>query len=157
MPPVRILILDDDRALLDALPQSLQYRMYNVTVHAVDTPEDALTLLTTHDYDAVLSDLCVPRMDGLAFLAETQRRRPGVPVVVMSGHADHQTIAKVLVGGAFAFIPKPLDRDLLITLVKRAVQMRHLSRTIELQRRAMEHCICDAHALAAALLTQQDE
>ncbi|HZS12827.1 MAG TPA: response regulator [Nitrospirales bacterium] len=157
MPPVRILILDDDHALLDALPQSLQYRMYNVTVHAVDAPEAALGLLDMHDYDAVLSDVCIPRMDGLQFLAEAKRRRPSMPIVMMSGHADHRTIASVLMAGAFAYVPKPLDRDLLVTVVKRAVQVRHLTRTIDLQRRALEHCNCDAHALADTLLRQQDD
>jgi DNA-binding NtrC family response regulator len=154
---VRILLLDDDPALLQALPQSLQYRMYNVIVHPVSAPAAALALLDQHDYDAAITDVCIPKMDCAQFIAEAQRRRPGLPVVVISGHADHYATGRLMLAGAFAFVPKPLDRDVLITLVKRAVQVRHLTRTVELQRRALEHCVCDAHALAHALMTEEDE
>src|SRR5439155_24487021 len=66
----RVLIVDDDPALLQALPQALRLRMRGVTVETADSAATALDRITTRDYDAIVTDIKMPGMDGLALLAE---------------------------------------------------------------------------------------
>jgi DNA-binding NtrC family response regulator len=156
MSVARILLVDDDPAVLDALPQALHYRMDNVIVHAVDSPTDALRLLDHQRYDAVLADICLPRMDGYQFLRAAHDRWPELPIIMFSGHVDADAGSRLTEAGAYGFLPKPLDRNSLVALTKHAVQLSHLMRQLERQRTALQHCICDAHVLADALRAEDE-
>ena len=64
----RILLVDDDKALLDALPEALQLRMNGVQIDTSETAIEALERIRDTDYDAIVSDIKMPGMDGLALL-----------------------------------------------------------------------------------------
>ena len=107
----RILIVDDDTALLQSLPQALYIRMHDVDVDTSDAAVEALDLLQKSDYDAIVSDIKMPGMDGLALLAKVQELRPETPTLLITGHGEHDLALLALRGGAYDFIQKPIDRD----------------------------------------------
>ncbi|MFL5693778.1 MAG: response regulator, partial [Ktedonobacteraceae bacterium] len=70
MDQAHILIVDDDTALLQALPQALYLRMEDIKVDSCDSAQAAIERIAEHEYDAIVSDIKMPGMDGLALLAK---------------------------------------------------------------------------------------
>src|SRR5437899_8570146 len=106
-----VLIVDDDPALLPALTEALRIRMTGVTVDTADSAAAALDRIAASDYDAIITDIKMPGMDGIALLAEIRRRRPDTPILMITGHGEHALAIQALRGGAYDFIQKPIDRD----------------------------------------------
>jgi DNA-binding NtrC family response regulator len=77
-------------------------------------------------------------MDGLALLAQLQERHAEVPVLLITGHSDHQLAIRALRGGAYDYILKPIDRDDFIAALHRALHTHQLRQQIEEQQRALE-------------------
>lgn len=78
-----ILIVDDDTALLQALPQALFLRMPNVNVDTSDSAAGALQLIRAREYDAIVSDIKMPGMDGLALLVRIRELRQNTPTLLI--------------------------------------------------------------------------
>jgi signal transduction histidine kinase len=133
-----ILIVDDDRALLEALPRALKLRLNGIQIDTSETAGDALERIGATDYDAVVSDIKMPGMDGLALLAEIRRLRPNTPTLLITGHGEHDLAVQALRGGAYDFVQKPIDRDYFVASLERAIGMRRLDRQVEQQRLALE-------------------
>jgi signal transduction histidine kinase len=140
----RILIVDDDVALLQALPQALYLRMVGVEVDTSDSAVAAIELLEKHDYDAVVSDIKMPGMDGLALLAKVQELHPYTPTLLITGHGEHGLAVQALRGGAYDFIQKPIDRDYFVAALRRAIQTHQLQRQVQEQQLALQ---LHAHSL----------
>ncbi|MEP6888650.1 MAG: response regulator, partial [Nitrospirales bacterium] len=83
------------------------------------------------DYDAVVSDVKMPGMDGFQLMERVLTIRPTTSTLLVTGHGDHDMGVKALNAGAYAFIPKPIDREFFVAWLKRAIQLRQLSRTVE--------------------------
>src|SRR3989441_8256062 len=133
-----ILIVDDDTALLQALPQALYLRLEEVKVDTCDSAQTALEYIQEHDYDAIVSDIKMPGMDGLALLARIQELRPDTPTLLITGHGERDLAVQALRGGAYDFIQKPIDRDYLVAALHRAIQTYQLRREVKVQRLALE-------------------
>ena len=138
MTAARILIVDDDAAFLRALPETLRLRMGDVATDACDSARAALDRIRTIDYDAILADIKMPGMDGLALMAEIRTLRPNTPTLLITGHGDRDLVLRALRGGAYDFIEKPIDRDHLVASLRRAIQARQLGRRVEQQQLALE-------------------
>ncbi|TML45281.1 MAG: response regulator [Actinobacteria bacterium] len=134
----RILLVDDDRALLDALPQALRLRMDEIQIDTSETATEALERIRETDYDAIVSDIKMPGMDGLALLHEIRELRPTTPTLMITGHGERDLAVQALRGGAYDFVQKPIDRDYFIASLERAIQLRRLDREVEQQRLALE-------------------
>jgi two-component system nitrogen regulation response regulator GlnG len=130
----RVLIVDDDPALLQALPETLRLRMSGVTVDTADSAAAALDRIAALDYDAIVTDIKMPGMDGFALLAEIRARRPDTPTLMITGHGEHALAIGALRGGAYDFIQKPIDRDYFVTSLRRAIQMGELGRRAKEQQ-----------------------
>ena len=111
-------------------------------VDTSDSALEALELIQEHDYDAIVSDIKMPGMDGLALLAKIQELRPDTPTLLITGHGEHDLAVQALRGGAYDFIQKPIDRDYMVAALKRAIQTRRLRRQLCEQQRL------DLHALS---------
>ena len=138
MNDARILLVDDDVALLEALPQAILLRMEDVQIDTSETATGALERIKGVDYDAVVTDIKMPGMDGLALLEEVGKLRPGTPTLLITGHGEHDLAVQALRGGAYDFVAKPIDRDYFIASLERAVGMRRLDREVERQRLALQ-------------------
>ena len=134
----RILIVDDDPALLEALPEALRLRMSELAVETCDSAPDALGKIAGEDYDAIVTDIKMPGMDGLALLEEIQRLRPETPTLLITGHGEHDLAVQALRRGAYDYIQKPIDREYFVASLGRAIEKRGLARRIELQRLELE-------------------
>ncbi|HJU75527.1 MAG TPA: sigma-54 dependent transcriptional regulator [Gemmatimonadaceae bacterium] len=134
----RVLIVDDDPALLQALPEALRLRMGGVTVDTADSAAAALDWIAARDYDAIVTDIKMPGMDGLALLDEIRARRPETPTLMITGHGEHALAIGALRGGAYDFIQKPLDRDYVVASLRRAIQVSELRRRVKEQQLALE-------------------
>jgi DNA-binding NtrC family response regulator len=134
----RVLIIDDDPALLQALPEALRLRISGVTVDTADSAATALDQIAARDYDAIITDIKMPGMDGLGLLAEIRARSPDTPTLMITGHGEHALAIDALRGRAYDFIQKPIDRDYLVASLRRAIQVSELSRRVKEQQRALE-------------------
>lgn len=128
-----VLIVDDDPALLKALPEALRLRMHGVTVDTADSATAALERISAMDYDAIVTDIKMPGMDGFALLAEIRARRPDTPTLMMTGHGEHALAVGALRGGAYDFIQKPIDREYFIASLRRAIEAAKLGRRVKEQ------------------------
>lgn len=134
----RILLVDDDTALLHAFPHMVALRIHGVTVDTSDTALQALEQVREYDYDAIVSDIKMPGMDGLELLIKIQELRPEIPTLLITGHADQALITQALRSGAYDFIEKPIDRVYLVAALHRAIQARQLRRQVQEQQRTLE-------------------
>jgi two-component system nitrogen regulation response regulator GlnG len=126
----KVLIVDDDVALLQALPEALRLRMNDVTVETAQSAEAALERINASDYDAIVTDIKMPGMDGLELLAQIKVLRPGTPTLMITGHGENELVVRALRGGASDFLHKPIDRDYFVTSLRRAIQARETSRRV---------------------------
>ena len=138
MTPAQVLIVDDDPALLEALPEALKLRMTSVEIDTCESAVDALAKIKAHDYDVIVSDIKMPGMDGLQLLEAIREIRPGTPTLLVTGHGERDLAVQALRGGAYDFVQKPIDRDYFLASLERAIRMRRLDRHVQQQRRDLE-------------------
>lgn len=122
----RLLLVDDDPALLDALSGTLQIRLGHFTLDTCQTGMRALECAAATRYDLIIVDLNMPEMDGLHLLRKLKKARPHTPVLMISGHADQALIAEAFHMGVDDFITKPIDRDLFLQSVRQALNVSRL-------------------------------
>ena len=141
-----VLIVDDDLALLQALPQTLRLCLAEVTVETADSAAAALERIAAWDYDAIVTDIRMPGMDGLALLAEIRNRRPDTPTLMITGHGETDLVVSALRAGACDFIRKPIDRESFVASLRRAIRMREVSRQAKEEQLALERHISSLEA-----------
>jgi len=142
-----VLIVDDDPALLQALPEALQMRMTGLTVDTAQSGAVALDRITARDYDAIVTDIKIPGMDGLELLAEIRTHRPDTPTLMITGYGEHDLVVQALRAGAYDFIRKPIDRDYFVGSLRRAIEKRGLSRRVKGQQLAVERHLNELEAI----------
>jgi two-component system phosphate regulon sensor histidine kinase PhoR len=138
MNPRRVLIVDDDPALLSALPETVRLRLDGVEIDTCDSASEALDRIAATDYDAIVSDIKMPGMDGLGLLAEIKQRRPETPTLLITGHGERDLAVAALRGGAHDLVQKPIDRDYFLASLERAIHLRALNRQVAEHKRALE-------------------
>src|SRR2546428_10967069 len=151
----RVLVVDDDPALLQALPEALQLRMAGVTVDTADSALAALDRLAARDYDAIITDLKMPGTNGLGLLAEIRTRWPDTPTIMITGHGEHALAILALRGGAYDFIQKPIDRDSFVASLYRAIRAHALIRRVKDRQSALERCASELEQIAEKLWREQ--
>jgi two-component system, NtrC family, nitrogen regulation response regulator NtrX len=122
----RILIVDDDPATLGSLSRA--FAMEGLEALTASSAVRALERLQTEPVDAILSDVVMPGMDGLEFLARLRERAPSVPVVLMSGQASLENAVKATRLGALDFVEKPVSLDRLLLTLRNALRTSSLER-----------------------------
>lgn len=121
----RILIVDDQAAIREELAYALNYEGYEA-VEARDG-DSALKEIELQEFQAVLLDIKMPGLDGMQVLAKLRADRPGLPVIMISGHGDIETAVVAVKQGACDFLPKPFDTDRVLVAVKGALRLQDLT------------------------------
>jgi two-component system nitrogen regulation response regulator NtrX len=125
----RILVVDDERNIRRTLSLILQGEGF--LPQAVGSAREAVAALEEEPADAVLLDVKLPDRDGISLLRELQERWPGMPVVMISGHANVPMAVEATRAGAFDFLEKPLSRERVLIAVRNALRLGHLGRRVE--------------------------
>ncbi len=121
----QILIADDEANLRRVLAAQLVKDGYEV--HAVENGQDAIEMLAENHVDVVITDLRMPKVDGMALLQHVVATYPDVPVIMITAHGTVDTAVAALKVGAFDYITKPFERAELRTVVEKAARTRELS------------------------------
>ena len=119
--PARILIVDDEPDLLQLL--GLRLRAEGYEVDSADSAQEALRAMARKTPRLVLTDLRMPGMQGIELLGEIQRQHPGLPVILLTAHGTIAEAVTATQRGAFDFLTKPVDKDALVRLVRRALAL----------------------------------
>jgi DNA-binding NtrC family response regulator len=121
-----VLAVDDDPALSKVIAALL--RQSGIECEGASSADEALTRLTRQPFDAVVTDLRMPGMDGMGLLSQIGKRWPAVPVIVLTAHGTVPLAVDAMRLGAADFILKPFDRDQLLFVVNKALQLSRSSR-----------------------------
>ncbi|MCX7816308.1 MAG: sigma-54 dependent transcriptional regulator [Syntrophales bacterium] len=121
-----LLVVDDDRSMRLVLSTMLRKEGYEVT-SAVDGME-ALEVLRKKDIDVVITDLKMPRLDGMGLLERIRYEYPEIPVILITAYGTVATAVDAIKKGAFDYITKPFEQDDLKNIVSKAVRTRNLNR-----------------------------
>jgi len=122
----RVLVVDDDAEIRTLLSRHL--RRLGYTVEEAGDGEEALALVGKVVPDVVVTDMAMPRLDGLGLLKALQRQDPDLPVIVLTGHGSFENAIQAMREGVlFDYLMKPLpDLALLEIAVRRALEVRRL-------------------------------
>ena len=116
----QLLVVDDETNMRKVLGAMLRGTGYDVLT-AGDGLE-ALEVLEAHHVDAVITDLRMPRLDGMGLLKRLGERYPALPVIIITAHGTVESAVEALKNGAFDFITKPFDRTEMRQVVAKAVR-----------------------------------
>ena len=112
MPRGTILVVDDDRNLLELLGMTLRSSDYEVTTAA--DGEAALELVRNTVFDLSVIDLKLPRTDGITLMGDIHQINPGMPVIILTAHSSVRSAVDAIRMGAYNYLEKPFDPDALL-------------------------------------------
>jgi len=116
----RILVIDDEQSIRNSLKEVLEYEKYEVDL--ATEGREALEMFEKNQYDVVLCDIKMPKMDGVEVLEEIYRQTTDIPIIMISGHGNIDTAVESIKKGAYDFIEKPLDLNRLLITIKNALE-----------------------------------
>lgn len=149
---VRVLAVDDEPAALRLLRLILAARPFQCT--PANNGEEALVALQCQQFDAVVSDLCMPGIGGMELLAEARRRHPHVAFVVTTGVDDLETGVNAMRLGADDYLVKPLLECVVLASLKRSLHKHRLEEQVEAYRQRLETMVEERTGQLHAALQQ---
>ena len=118
----KVWVVDDDKSIRWVLERALARE--RLAVATFDNAADLLRRLETEQPAVIISDIRMPGMDGLSLLEALKRRRPEVPVIIMTAYSDLERTVEAFQGGAYEYLSKPFDVDELVSLAQRVLRQR---------------------------------
>jgi two-component system nitrogen regulation response regulator NtrX len=119
-----ILIIDDEKAIRKTLTEILSFEGYKIA-EAADG-EEGLKMFKEKNYDVVLCDIKMPRLDGIEFLQKAGEINPDIPIIMISGHGNIETAVEAVKKGAYDYISKPPDLNRLLITIRNAMDKSNL-------------------------------
>ncbi|MBI5827495.1 MAG: sigma-54-dependent Fis family transcriptional regulator [Deltaproteobacteria bacterium] len=120
----KILITDDDSALRELLAEAAGGWGYSASI--AQDGEEAIRRLRMEKYDIVITDLMMPRMDGITLLMKIKELDPSILVIIITGYSTIETAVKAIEAGAYDYIAKPFRLDELMIVLKKASERLRL-------------------------------
>ncbi|HCO84214.1 MAG TPA: response regulator, partial [Arenibacter sp.] len=122
----RILVIEDESAIRRVLVKILSEENENYKVEEAEDGLMGLESIKKDDFDLVLCDIKMPKMDGVEVLVAARKIKPEIPFIMISGHGDLDTAVNTMRLGAFDYISKPPDLNRLLTTVRNALDRKDL-------------------------------
>ncbi|OMQ08069.1 sigma-54 dependent transcriptional regulator [[Flexibacter] sp. ATCC 35103] len=122
----KILIIEDEASIRRVLVKILSEENDTYQVEEAEDGVAGLEKIKNNDYDLVLCDIKMPKMDGVEVLEEAKKIKPEIPMVMISGHGDMETAIHTMRLGAFDYISKPPDLNRLLNTVRNALDKKQL-------------------------------
>ncbi|MGI9469347.1 MAG: sigma-54-dependent transcriptional regulator [Rubripirellula sp.] len=126
----KVLVVDDDKAMCELIDTTLTLKGYSTTW--CQSANEANDLLHDNEFDVVLTDVRMPGTTGLQLCQQISSTRPDIPVIVMTAFGTLDTAVATIRSGAYDFLTKPVELELLTLTIARAVEHRQLKRQIHL-------------------------
>ncbi len=122
----KILIIEDEAAILRVLTKIISEENKTYEVEGVADGLEGFDKIKKNDYDLVLCDIKMPKMDGVEVLEKTLALKPEIPFIMISGHGDLDTAVQTMRMGAFDYISKPPDLNRLLNAIRNALDKKNL-------------------------------
>jgi len=122
----KILIIEDEAAIRRVLKRIIADESKSYVVEDVEDGIKGLELVQKNDYDLILCDIKMPKMDGVEVLEKLKVLKPEIPVIMISGHGDLDTAVQTMRLGAYDYISKPPDLNRLLNAVRNALDQKQL-------------------------------
>src|SRR3954465_898518 len=119
-----ILIIDDEKAIRKTLSEILSFEGYKID--EASDGEEGLKKFRERNYDVVLCDIKMPKIDGIEFLQKAGESNPDIPVIMISGHGTIETAVEAVKKGAYDYISKPPDLNRLLITIRNAMDKTNL-------------------------------
>lgn len=126
----RVLIVDDEANMCQLLETDLRFRGFQPTWRT--SADEAIELVKTEDFDVLLTDLRMKGMSGTELCERVCANRPDIPVIVMTAFGSLETAVAAIRAGAYDFVTKPIEMELLAITLSRAVKHRQLQEKVKL-------------------------
>lgn len=123
---IKILIIEDEEPIRRVLVRILTDEDKTYEVEEATDGKEGLALLRKHNFDLVLCDIKMPKMDGIEVLQAANTRKIGIPFIMLTGHGNVETAVEAMKLGAYDFISKPPDLNRLLTAVRHALENKSL-------------------------------
>jgi DNA-binding NtrC family response regulator len=120
----KILVIDDERPIRRTLCEILEFEKFEVD--QAENGEEGLIMAQKKEYDVILCDIKMPKMDGIEVLEKIKELEHDSTIVMISGHGTIETAVDALKKGAFDYIPKPPDLNRLLVTVRNAINKKEL-------------------------------
>jgi len=130
MSPTKILVVDDDRNLVELLKMTLESANYEAT--AVLNEKDAIGAVKENMFDLSIVDLQLGQEDGIALMEAMHLLLPDMPVIILTGHGSIESAVQAIKRGAYSYLTKPFDTPDLLLEIEKALENRRL--TTEIRR-----------------------
>jgi DNA-binding NtrC family response regulator len=122
----KILIIEDEAAIRRVLKKIISEENETYQVEEAEDGLVGIEMISKSDYDLVLCDIKMPKMDGVEVLEKAKKIKPEIPIVMISGHGDLDTAVNTMRLGAFDYISKPPDLNRLLNTVRNALDRKEL-------------------------------
>ena len=122
----KILIIEDEAAIRRVLKKIISEENEGYEVEEAADGLQGLEMILNNDYDLVLCDIKMPKMDGVEVLEKVKKVKPEIPILMISGHGDLDTAVNTMRLGAFDYISKPPDLNRLLNTVRNALDKKEL-------------------------------
>lgn len=122
----KILIIEDEAAIRRVLSKILSEENDSYKVEEAEDGLQGVEKVKNEDYDLILCDIKMPKMDGVEVLEAVKKIKPEIPMVMISGHGDLETAINTMRLGAFDYISKPPDLNRLLNTVRNALDRKQL-------------------------------
>lgn len=139
LPTMQVLCVDDDEIVLRSL--SRLFKTQQLTVLTSDSPIDALKLIKQYEFDVIISDMRMPKMNGAELFQQAQKLAPDTQRILLTGYADIEiTLAAVNQGKIHGYIQKPWQNDLLLRSITDSIEKYQLKKqNLKLQQQINRH------------------
>jgi two-component system response regulator HydG len=132
----RVLIVDDEPNMCELLEADLRLRDFDPLWFT--SAEEGLRALSGGEFDVVLTDLKMPGIDGIEFCRQIVANRPDIPVIVMTAFGSLETAVAAIRAGAYDFVTKPVELEMLALTLQRAANHRQLQEKVKVLSKAVE-------------------